>query len=170
MTLEETQLFNDLIKVGLPIMGTLLGGLIGATSTFMITKLNHSNERIREITQKRLDLVLQIANDVTEFEHLISTYATAISNHLQGLASIDMEDARKAVINRNQPLRRARMNLKLLNLKEAENYLEEYVELTREVISKGPNLKVSRASELTKTITKGPIQFYSSLASEFPKG
>lgn len=168
MTIEETQLLNDLIKVGLPILGTLLGGVIGAASTFLVTKLNHSNERIREITQKRLELVLQVANDVTEFEHLISTYITAISNHLQGLAPIDLDDARRAIISRNQPLRRARMNLKLLNLTAAEEHLEEYVELTREVIAKGPNLKAARASELAKIITKGPMKFYSSLASELP--
>ena len=61
------------------------------------------------------------------------------------------------------------MTLKILGLKEAEAHLEEYVELTREVISKGPYLEMPRVSELAKIITKGPVKFYSALASEFPK-
>lgn len=170
MTNEEIQLLNDLVKVGFPVVGTILGGVVGAASTYLIARLNHSNDRAKETARKRLDLVLQAANDVAEFEHLIGTYATAVSNHVQRLkGSIDMEEARQAIINRNQPLRRARMTLKILGLKEAEVHLEEYVELTREVISKGPHLEMPRASELAKIITKGPVKFYSALAYEFPK-
>lgn len=169
MTNEEVQLLNDLVKVGVPVMGTVLGGVLGAVSTYFVTRLNHSNDRDKETTKKRLELVLQAANDVAEFEHLIGTYVTAISNHVQGLkGAIDMEEARQAIVTRNQPLRRARMTLKILGLKDAEAHLEEYVELTREVIAKGPYLKMPRVSDLAKIITKGPVQFYSALASEFP--
>jgi hypothetical protein len=169
MTNEEVQLLNDLVKVGVPVIGTVLGGVLGAVSTYFVTRLNHSNDRDKETTKKRLELVLQAANDVAEFEHLIGTYATAVSNHVQGLeGAIDMEEARQAILTRNQPLRRARMTLKILGLKDAEAHLEEYVELTREVITKGPYLKMPRVSELAKTITRGPVQFYSALASEFP--
>jgi len=114
MTNEEIQLFSDIVKVGFPVMGTLLGGVIGATSTYFITKLNHKKESNKEAMQKRYELVLQAANDIAEFEHLIGTYATAVSNHVQKLeGAIDMEDARYKLLNNNQPLRRARMTLKL---------------------------------------------------------
>jgi gas vesicle protein len=167
MTHEEIQLLSDAIKLGFPVLGTLLGGIIGALTTFLITRANHKNDRAKEELKKRYELILQAANDITEFEHLIGTYATAISNHVQGLkGAIDMESARHEIVNRNQPLRRARMVLKLLNLKEAETHLESYIETTREVISKGPNLKPERASELAKIITRGPVQFYESLAPE----
>ncbi len=167
MTNEEIQLFSDIVKVGFPVVGTLLGGAIGALSTFFVTQLNHKNENRKESLKKRHELIMQAANDITEFEHLIGIYATAISNHVQKLdGAIDMEAARHAVLNKNQPLRRARMILKLLQLKEAEMHLEAYLEMTREVVSMGPNLKPQRASELAKIITKGPIQFYESLAPE----
>jgi uncharacterized protein (DUF4213/DUF364 family) len=169
MTNEELQVLNDVVKVGFPVVGTLLGGVLGGVSTYFVTKLNHKNERTKEITKKRLDLVLQAANDVAEFEHLIGTYATAISNHVQELeGAIDMEAARHALINRNQPLRRARMTLKLLWLRAAEEELEAYVEVTREIVAKGPNLKMPRVSELAKIVTRGPVKFYAALASEFP--
>jgi hypothetical protein len=167
MTNEEIQLFSDIVKVGFPVAGTLLGGVIGGLSTYFITRLNHQNESKKETAKKRHELILQAANDITEFEHLIGTYVTAISNHVQGLeGAIDMEAARHEIVNRNQPLRRARMVIKLLKLKEAESHLEEYLVATREVIAKGPYLKPERASELAKTITKGPVQFYESLAPE----
>ena len=170
MTNEEVQLFNDLVKVGFPVVGTILGGVVGAASTYLVTRLNHSNDRTKETAKKRLELVLQAANDVAEFEHLVGTYATAVSNHVQGFeGAIDIEAALQAIVNRNQPLRRARMTLKILGLKEAEMHLEEYVEITREVVSKGPYLKMPRVSELAKIIAKGPVKFYSTLASEFPK-
>lgn len=169
MTNEEIQLFSDLIKVGFPVMGTLFGGAIGAITAYFVAKLNHKNEYQKETQKKRHELVLQAANDIAEFEHLIGTYATAISNHVQGLAGgIDMEEARHAIVNRNQPLRRARMTLKVLGLKDAETYLEEYLEVTREIVAKGPYLEKDRASQLAKIVTKGPIKFYESLSSEFP--
>lgn len=167
MTNEEIQLFSDIVKVGFPVAGTLLGGVIGAVSTYFITRLNHQNDNNKEALRKRHELILQAANDIAEFEHLIGTYATAISNHVQGLkGAIDMEAARHELVNRNQPLRRARMAIKLLNLKEAEAHLEEYLAATREVVTKGPYLKAERISELAKIVTRGPVKFYEALSPE----
>jgi len=83
MTNEEIQLYNDIVKVGFPVMGTLLGGVIGAFSTFLVTKLNHGNENKKEAINKRHELVFQAASDITEFEHLIGVYATALSNDIR---------------------------------------------------------------------------------------
>lgn len=170
MTNEEIQFYSDLVKVGLPILGTILGGLIGALSTFFITKLNHGNENRKEIIKKRHDLILKAANDITEFEHLIGTYTTALSNQIRGLpanGTIDINAARSEIVNRNQPLRRARMTLKILGLTDPEKKLEQYIDVTREVISYGPNLSAERISELAKIITKGSVDFYKALAPEF---
>jgi gas vesicle protein len=167
MTEQEIQLYTDIVKVGFPVVGTILGGVIGALSTYLITKLNHSNEDRKEAIKRRHELVLSAAKDVTEFEHLIGTYATAVSNHVRKLeGAIDMESARLAIVNNNQALRRARMTLKILGLIESEKHLEEYIEVTREVIAYGPNIKPERISVLAKTITKGPVKFYESLAPE----
>lgn len=167
MTSQEIQLLSDTVKVGFPILGTLLGGVIGALSTYFITRLNHTNENHKEALRKRHELILKAANEIAEFENLIGTYAFAISTHVQGLGGkIDIEEARQNLIKQNQPLRRARMILKLLDLKEAEKHLEEYLEYTREVIAYGPNLKPERASQLAKIVTRGPVSFYESLAPE----
>lgn len=167
MTQEEIQLYTDIVKVGFPILGTVLGGVIGAFSTYFITKLNHKNDDSKESIRRRQELVLEAAKDITEFEYLISTYTAAISNHVRRLdAAIDIDAARQALINNNQSLRRARMTLKILGLSDAENYLEEYIEVTREVVAYGPKIKPERIAEIAKTITKGPIKFYEALAPE----
>lgn len=56
MTQEEIQLYTDIVKVGFPIMGTVLGGVIGALSTYFITKLNHSNEDRKDAMRRRQEL------------------------------------------------------------------------------------------------------------------
>jgi gas vesicle protein len=168
MTSEEIQLYTDVVKVGFPVAGTLLGGVIGALSTYFITRLNHGNEGKKEALKKRHELILQAAKDVTEFEHLIGTYTTAASNHIRKLdSSIDMSQAKHNLLNNNQVLRRARMTLKILGLAEAKSKLEIYIEVTRELIAYGPNLAPERISELAKIITKGPVSFYESLSPEF---
>lgn len=167
MTQEEIQLYSDIVKVGFPIVGTVLGGVIGALSTYLITKLNHSNDDRKESLRRRQELVLEAAKDITEFEHLIGTYTTAVSNHVRQLdGAIDMEAARQAIVNNNQSLRRARMTLKILALTEAEKHLEDYIVVTREVIAYGPKIKPERIAEIAKVITKGPIKFYEALAPE----
>lgn len=167
MTQEEIQLYSDIVKVGFPIVGTVLGGVIGALSTYFITKLNHSNDDRKESLRRRQELVLEAAKDITEFEHLIGTYTTAVSNHVRQLdGAIDMEVARQAIVNNNQSLRRARMTLKILALTEAEKHLEDYIVVTREVVAYGPKIKPERIAEIAKVITKGPIKFYEALAPE----
>ncbi|MYM36590.1 hypothetical protein GTP38_19865 [Duganella sp. FT94W] len=164
---EEIQLLTDAVKIGFPVVGTIVGTLIGGVSTYFITRINHRHDASKELAKRRFELLIQTANDVTEFENLVGRYATEVSNKIQGLAgALDFEEARKDIYTKNQPLRRARMSLKVLGLKEAEANLEKYVEVTREVIRHGPNLSKERASELAKQIVIGPIEFYESLAKE----
>jgi hypothetical protein len=167
MTSEEIQLLADAVKIGFPVVGTIVGTLIGGISTYLITRLSHRHDASKELTKRRFELLIQTANDVTEFENLVGSYATEVSNKVQGLAgALNFEEARANIYTKNQPLRRARMSLKVLGLKEAEANLEKYVELTREVIRYGPNLSKQRASELAKQIVIGPVEFYESLAKE----
>ncbi|MFB2712610.1 hypothetical protein ACE1BU_17330 [Aeromonas veronii] len=65
MTQEEIQLYSDIVKVGFPIVGMVLGGVIGAFSTYFITKLNHSNDDRKESLRRRQELVLEAAKDIT---------------------------------------------------------------------------------------------------------
>lgn len=167
MTQDELKLLNDLVKIGFPVLGTIAGAVLGAFSTYLITGLNHRNDSVKDRAKRRYDLVLQAANDIAEFEHLIGTYATAVSNKVQGLeGGIDFDEAREAIVNKNQPLRRARMTLKLLGLTEAAAHLEEYLNSTREVVRRGPYLDRDRVAELAKVIVRGPVKVYESLAKE----
>jgi hypothetical protein len=163
----EIQLLADAVKIGIPVFGTIAGTLIGGISTYWVTKLSHSQDDKKELSKRRFELLMQTANDVTEFEQVIGTYASAVSNKVQELkGGIDFEEARLNILTKHHPLRRARMSLKVLGLKEAELNLEKYLELTREVIRIGPNLAKDRAKELAKLIAVGPVDFYESLAKE----
>lgn len=167
MTPQEVQLFADAVKIGFPVIGTIAGTIIGGVSTYALAKLGHRYDSQKELTKRRFELLMQAANDVTEFEHLIGSYATAVSNKVQGLKSaLDYDAAKANILNNNQPIRRARMTLKILDLPEAEAKLEQYIELTREVMKSGTSLSKERASELTKAIVIGPVEFYKALARE----
>ena len=167
MSNEEIALYSDIVKLGFPVLGTVIGGVIGALSTYFITKQNHKNENANSERQQRVNLILQASNDIAEFEHLMGVYTTGLSNHIRKLdGAFDIEEPRLAVINNTQMLRRARMTIKILGLKDAELYLEEYLELTREVIAYGPKLKVERIKELAPLITRGPVKFYESLTEQ----
>jgi hypothetical protein len=163
----EIQLLADAVKIGVPVFGTIAGTLIGGITTYWVTKLSHRQDDKKELSKRRFELLMQTANDVTEFEQLIGSYASAVSNKVQNLeGAIDFEEARLNAMTKHHPLRRARMSLKVLGLKEAELNLEKYLELTREVIRFGPNLSKDRAKELAKLIVIGPVDFYESLANE----
>ena len=167
MTNEEVQLLSDAIKIGFPVLGTIAGTIFGGVSTYLVTKLGYRNENIKDMTRRRFELLMQTANDIAEFEYFVGTFATALSNKIQELeGGADFEEARDALVHKNMPLRRARMSLKLLGLKDAEVHLEEYLKLTREVVACGTDLEQERASELAKIIVRGPVKFYECLSKE----
>jgi hypothetical protein len=170
MNSEEITLISDAIKLGFPILGTLLGGIIGGLTAFFLARLNHKNEKLKDLNNKRINLLIQAATDITEFEDLIGAFATCVANEVVGNSDkARLEETRLAVKQGNLPLRRARMTLKVLGLKEANDKLEVYIEFAREVMSNSVNLEKSRALELNKFITRGPVDFYQCLSNEFPK-
>lgn len=135
MTPQEVQLLADAVKIGFPVIGTVAGTIIGGVSAYALAKLGHRYDSQKELTKRRFELLMQAANDVTEFEHLVGSYTAAVSNKVQGLKSaLDYEATKANILNNNQPIRRARMTLKVLGLTEAEAKLEQYIRLTREIL------------------------------------
>lgn len=170
MSPEQTALVSDAIKIGFPVLGTMFGVLIGGLSTYIMSRVNRKHDVAKERSKRRLDLLLQAANDVTEFEHIIGRYAAEVSNIVHGKRSGDaLKDALQLVMNNNQPLRRARMTLKLLGLADSDSHLEAYIELTREVVKYGTTISKERIREVLPIIAAGPVNFYASLSYEFHK-
>ncbi|OEE91010.1 hypothetical protein [Vibrio crassostreae] len=165
MTNEEIQLYNDIVKSGFPVLGTLCGGLVGAASTYLLTKLNNDNDEKKDAQKLRNDLLMKTANDVAEFEHLMAIYTTTLANYLR--EQVDDGSLKTAYLNSfnsNLTLRKARMNLHILGMEASLELLEGYVEATREVLAYGKRLDIKRAIELNQKISKGPILFYQSLS------
>lgn len=164
----EIELYSDAVKIGFPVLGTVLGAIIGGVSTYFLAKLNHKNNSKVESQKRRIDLLMTIASDVSEFEHLVGQYATAVSNEVRGAPNpLDVEECRLALSKENIHVRKVRVNLKLLGLAKAEALLEEYLELTRELIRKGTRIEADKVSDMAKKIARGPVKFYEELGSEF---
>jgi len=167
MTPQEIQLLSDSVKIGFPVLGTIVGASIGAISTYFLTKINHRYEYKKELSKRRFDLIIQTATDVTEFEHILGIYATTVSNKIQGFKlAVDFDEAKLNAYSKNQSIRRARMTLKILGLTEAEQKLEKYLILTREMMRFNVNLSKERATELARQISTGPAEFYAALSEE----
>ncbi|MFM0000192.1 hypothetical protein PQR57_04090 [Paraburkholderia dipogonis] len=167
MTPQEIQLLSDSVKIGIPVIGTIAGAAVGAISTYFLTRITHRHEHKEEFSKRKFDLIMQTATDVTEFEHIMGVYTTAVSNKIQGFKlSVDFDEAKSNAHNKSQSIRRARMALKILGLTEAEQELEKYIVLTREVMRFSVNLSKERATELTRQIGVGPSGFYVALSKE----
>jgi hypothetical protein len=167
MNPQEAELLSDGMKIGFPIIGALGGAFVGSLSAYFLAKGSQKHDVTKELSKRRFELLMEIARDVAEFEHLLGSYAVEVSNKVQGLkGALDFDEARTNVYTKNQPLRRARMNLKILGLSEAEAHLEAYVELTREAIRFNVTLSKKRASELAALIVVGPVKFYEALGKE----
>ncbi|MEW6163485.1 MAG: hypothetical protein AB1642_00340 [Pseudomonadota bacterium] len=168
--METVQLLSDAVKIGFPVLGTVLGAVIGALSTYFLTKQSHKNQVEKDLREWRLNLITQIASDVTEFEHVAGLYIASLANKQRGIeaGNSSYEECRQQVSNQSKALRKARANLKMIGLLHEDRLLEEYVALVRESHGKGTNLKRERATELVELISPGPIKFYEALSSHIP--
>ena len=168
MDAQETQLLSDLVKIGFPVLGTIFGAIVGALSTYFLTKLNQKNQYAKEKREWYLNLIMQVASDVTEFEHVAGLYVASLSNKIRGseAATASYDECKLALSNQSKLLRKARANLKILGLGQEDKLLEQYVSLVRESHSKGTNLNAKRASELAVLIPPGPIAFYEALSNQ----
>jgi hypothetical protein len=165
---EQIALFSDVVKIGFPVIGTMFGAVIGAFSTYLITRLNQTHDSKKEYAKRRYEMLTQTANDVTEFEHLICCYTSEAVSCINGRKrDNELHATREALMKNNIPLRRARMSLKLLGLVTAEALLEEYIELTREVVKGGTTISKERIDVLAAQIVVGPTKFYASLSEAF---
>lgn len=166
MSPEEAQLYTDMVKIGLPVLGTVLAGAVAAWSSVWVTRMRTNYERAKEARERQSQLLHQIATDVAEFEHIAGVHAMTLGNEIRGLDNPIRSSAetQRELETGNKPIRDARANLKLLGLKDEEESLEEYVENVRELLRHGHKLSEQRAKELAEIIPRGPEEFYQSLS------
>jgi hypothetical protein len=164
----QEQILSDTIKIGFPVIGTIFGAIVGALSTYFVTRLNLKNQDTKQKKEWRLNLIMHIASDVIEFEHVAGLYIASLSNKVRGVinTSIDYKQCEAALLTQSIPLRKARANLKILGLIQEDKLLEEYATLVKEPLNKGLNLSPERILELVSLITPGPVAFYKALSTQ----
>lgn len=168
MDQNTVQLYSDLVKIGIPVAGTILAAIIGGVSIFFATKLTHKNEFAKENRKIRNDLITKIARDISEYENLAGIYATALSNKVRGApCHLNLEECRAELEKQSIGIRHARVNLKLLGLSEAETFLEEYLDIIRNFYAQGEKIDPDIARDISKIIRDGPNKVYDLLSKEF---
>jgi uncharacterized membrane-anchored protein len=66
-----TALLADAVKIGFPVLGTIFGAIVGAASTYFVSKLNHNHDAGKDVARRRCELLMQSATDITEFENRV---------------------------------------------------------------------------------------------------
>ena len=74
MTTLELEVLQDFVKIGLPIIGTILGATIGAIATYKVTKLSHEKELGKEILVRRMNLIEEIGEEFAKFTDVVAKH------------------------------------------------------------------------------------------------
>ena len=167
MTQEEIQLYTDIVKSGFPVLGTLFGSVIGAASTYFLTKLNNKNNNKQETQRARNELLMKTANNVADFEHLMTTYTTTlIALSRKKVCINEWSVAERNLNNGYKSLRKAKMALNILGMKKSLALLESYLSFTEEILVFGMEISSESGDELAQKMSNELASFYQSLSIE----
>lgn len=104
---------GDLIKIGLPLLGTILGGIIGFVSASKAAALNRqaqievatTNQRTelrKELGARRAIRFEDILSKLDHFSQCLSSYVTMVENGIEAKATGQLTEAEKKKIEKSQ--------------------------------------------------------------------
>ncbi|RZP61176.1 hypothetical protein [Vibrio vulnificus] len=134
---SELDVIDNAIKIGFPVLGTVLGAVIGAVGTYFMTKLKHTEELKKEVLSRRMVLVEEIAEDYSTFSDVIAKlWAESKLQHEEqdkGLPLSEIIESNLATIAQmlhdSQPkLKRVESRLLVLGIDDAYSGLLAYIQ------------------------------------------
>jgi hypothetical protein len=174
---EELEILSDAIKIGFPILGTILGALIGAVSSFIVTRLKNNEEIKKDILARKLGIIEDVSEDFAVFTDVIAKlYAESKLQHEtiinQGFAE-DVVAKNIATIAQMlhdcQPrLKKMESRLLILGVHDACGALTDYLKEVEKFRDKIASIMSSEEFlEFYKSLGNLETKFYSELSKKY---
>ena len=176
MTTLELEVLQDFVKIGLPIIGTILGATIGAIATYKVTKLSHEKELGKEILVRRMNLIEEIGEEFAKFTDVVAKhYAESELEHsykikneaVPDLVNLNLETIAQMLHDTQPKLKRIESRLLILGLESAYQAILKYVneldKFRNSVLSDAEPMSKEGFHKYLKSLGDLEIQFYGCL-------
>lgn len=171
---------QDAIKIGFPVVGTVFGAMIGAIGTYFVTKLRHANEIEKDVLDRRMTLVEEIAEDFALIADVVGKHwAESKLEHTCRIQNVPTPELVKNNLERiaqmlhdAQPkLKRIESRLLVLGIDDAYEtllaYMKEVERFRRDVAIDAPPLPQGGFDGYSESLGKHEIAFYKKLRGKY---
>jgi hypothetical protein len=176
MATTELEVIDTAIKIG-------LGSLITLTGTFLVTWLNHRNDRKKESRKRFYDSLELISTNIEETTHASLRYWALIiewvRNNAQGMGLTDKRSeelvkTKDDLFDQFKNLTVAESKLMLLGLTDISSQIRDYGEFLKELRRKyydgNTSLKESDMDAVRSTLLDKRKSIFSELSKAYKKG
>ncbi len=176
MEISELQVIDTAIKIG-------LGSLITLVGTFLVTWLNHRNERKKESRKRFYDSLESVSSNIEEVTHVSLRYWALIIEWVRNNAQdMDLTEKRYEELERTKSelfdqfknLTVAESKLMLLGLTNISSQVRDYGEFLKELRRKyydgKQSLKESDMDDVREELLNKRKLIFEELAKSYKKG
>ncbi|MBI6187610.1 hypothetical protein JEP98_00340 [Providencia rettgeri] len=175
--MELYDLLDTAIKIG-------LGSVITIVGTLTVTKLNHKNDRLKDINKRAMDLIETISIDVEEATHVFLRYTALMTEWTknkskgfpEGLTGDRAKELAKVKIDlfdQFKSLSASEGKLMLLSLPDVSEKLRVYGELVQDIRRKyhdyNESVTVQDMENARAKLLEARKNFFTSLSSAYFK-
>ncbi|MBF9000559.1 hypothetical protein [Vibrio nitrifigilis] len=176
MEVTELQVIDTAIKIG-------LGSLITLIGTFLVTWLNHRNERKKESRKRFYDSLESVSSNIEEVTHVSLCYWALIiewvRNNKQGMGltekrSEELERTKSELFDQFKSLTVAESKLMLLGLTNISTQVRDYGEFLKDLRRKyydgNKSLNESDMDNVRQELLQKRKTIFEALAKSYKKG
>lgn len=176
MATTELEVIDTAIKIG-------LGSLITLVGTFLVTWLNHRNERKKESRKRFYDSLESVSTNIEEITHVSLRYWALViewvRNNAQDMEltkkrSEELDKTKSDLFDQFKNLTVAESKLMLLGLTHISTLIRDYGEFLKEFRRKyydgKESLKESEMDEVRTALLSKRKAIFSELAKSYKKG
>ncbi|GAB5479774.1 MAG: hypothetical protein Marn2KO_32410 [Marinobacter nauticus] len=166
----EIALENDLVKIGIPALATVLTAFAGSISAFLIARLKHRFEEKKEAKKAKLDAYREVIELVNSYSSALNKYFAlkrSCKGNIPSDSKLALNESEIHFLNEQSKFALGLALLGLYGESEAQHALREYEDLTLDLLHSMNSVSDEEFDRKSAAIADARLAFIDSLSKPY---